>query len=172
MTNLPKSASPSEPRTLAQEFLKSVEALLDWMNGNDLSADHAESCPEDYERLDDLLPKFRASIAAEPRRDELQHFIDRWTNPEDLLGKAGMTVLIKLLLKERAARASAAPLKQTRAALMEKALLKVSTTQFKWSGTTQNQWYYENKERLAELLVDFAERASLPQPSAGQTEGK
>ncbi len=35
----------------AREFVEATEALLDWMNGNDLVADHADQRPKDYERL-------------------------------------------------------------------------------------------------------------------------
>lgn len=35
----------------AGEFVKATEALVDWMNGNDMSADHAEQKPEDHKRL-------------------------------------------------------------------------------------------------------------------------
>ena len=35
----------------AREFVEATVLLLDWMNGNDMSADHAEQKPEDYKRL-------------------------------------------------------------------------------------------------------------------------
>lgn len=35
----------------SREFVAAVEALLDWMNGNDMSADHADQKPQDYKRL-------------------------------------------------------------------------------------------------------------------------
>lgn len=65
-------ATSARARTLAdalrdgREFLAAAEALLDWMNGNDLSADHADQKPEDYERLCAALEKFSAALAALP----------------------------------------------------------------------------------------------------------
>ena len=46
-----------------KEFLEAAEAVFDWMNGNDLSADHAEQRPGDFERISVALVKFRAAIA-------------------------------------------------------------------------------------------------------------
>lgn len=46
-----------------KEFLEAAEAVFDWMNGNDLSADHAEQRPGDFERVSSALVKFRAAIA-------------------------------------------------------------------------------------------------------------
>lgn len=43
--------SPEEIEAAAREFLAATELLCDWMNGNDISADHSDQKPEDYERL-------------------------------------------------------------------------------------------------------------------------
>ena len=47
----------------AEEFLRAADALFDWMNGCDLSADHRDSKPEDFARLCAALPAFRAALA-------------------------------------------------------------------------------------------------------------
>lgn len=43
--------SPEEIESAAREFLVATELLCDWMNGNDLSSDHAEQKPEDCRRM-------------------------------------------------------------------------------------------------------------------------
>lgn len=47
-----------------EEFLAAVEGLLDWMNANDLTADHKDQCPEDFHRLVSAMIAFRAALAA------------------------------------------------------------------------------------------------------------
>ena len=47
----------------AREFLPAVEALLDWMSGNDLSADHADQRPDDYTRLCVSLERMQAALS-------------------------------------------------------------------------------------------------------------
>lgn len=44
-------------------FLKAVEALCDWMNGNDLSADHESQKPEDFKAICESMVAFRAALA-------------------------------------------------------------------------------------------------------------
>ena len=44
------------------EFLAATEALLNWMNGNDLSADHADQCPADYDRLCTALESIQEAL--------------------------------------------------------------------------------------------------------------
>lgn len=46
----------------AREFVEATEALLDWMNGNDMSADHAEQKPEDYKRLCAALERINSIL--------------------------------------------------------------------------------------------------------------
>lgn len=43
-------------------FLNAVEALCDWMNGRDLSSDHADQKPADYKALCEAMPAFRAAL--------------------------------------------------------------------------------------------------------------
>jgi len=45
-------------------FLMAAEAVFDWMNGNDLSADHKKAHPEDFKQVSETLLAFRAAIAA------------------------------------------------------------------------------------------------------------
>lgn len=63
-----ESASPRDELVMlkeaGREFLEAAEAVFDWMNGNDLSADHSEQKPEDFERVSEALVKFRALLAA------------------------------------------------------------------------------------------------------------
>jgi hypothetical protein len=56
------AASP-DLYTHGAEFMGAVEALCDWMNGNDLSADHAEQKPGDFKRLSVAMEAFRAALA-------------------------------------------------------------------------------------------------------------
>lgn len=50
-------------RTNGREFIEAAEAVFDWMNGNDLSADHEEQHPDDFERVSKALVAFRAALA-------------------------------------------------------------------------------------------------------------
>lgn len=50
-------------RKTASEFLEAVEALCDWMNGNDLSADHADQCPEDFECLCRTMEALQSALS-------------------------------------------------------------------------------------------------------------
>ncbi len=59
----PASVALDELRREGAAFLEAVEALLDWMNGNDLSADHEDQQPKDYARVCATLTSFRAAIA-------------------------------------------------------------------------------------------------------------
>lgn len=43
-------------------FLADVDCLCDWLNAQDISADHAESKPEDFDRLCDSMTEFRATL--------------------------------------------------------------------------------------------------------------
>jgi len=45
-------------------FLKAVEALCDWMNGNEIAADHKAAKPDDFNRLCETMVSFRSSIAS------------------------------------------------------------------------------------------------------------
>ncbi len=45
-------------------FLEAVEALCDWINGNDVVADYAIACPDDYERVSETMVKFRNTLKA------------------------------------------------------------------------------------------------------------
>ncbi len=49
-------------REASSEFVEATEALLDWMNNCDLSADHHSAQPEDYERLCDALERIQAAL--------------------------------------------------------------------------------------------------------------
>jgi len=50
-------------RTSGREFMEAAEAVFDWMNGNDLSADHEEQHPEDFARVSKALVAFRAALS-------------------------------------------------------------------------------------------------------------
>jgi hypothetical protein len=43
-------------------FLHAVEELCDWMNGCDLSSDHADQKPNSYQALCEAMPAFRAAL--------------------------------------------------------------------------------------------------------------
>lgn len=43
-------------------FHEATERLLDWMNGNDLSADHAEQKPADFQALSSSLVAFADAL--------------------------------------------------------------------------------------------------------------
>ena len=58
--------SPDEIEKAAREFLAAAESLCDWMNGNDLAADHAGQKPEDYERLCTTMERLQAALGDEP----------------------------------------------------------------------------------------------------------
>lgn len=45
-----------------QEYLVASEAVFDWMNGNDLSADHEEQCPRDFARVCKAIVEFRSAL--------------------------------------------------------------------------------------------------------------
>ena len=51
-----------------KEFLEAAEAVFDWMNGNDLSADHEEQKPDDFKRVSEALVAFRTALAALPAK--------------------------------------------------------------------------------------------------------
>jgi hypothetical protein len=51
-------------RAKGQEFLEAAEAVFDWMNGNDLSADHEEQRPDDFRRVSEALVAFRTALAS------------------------------------------------------------------------------------------------------------
>lgn len=53
----------SDIRTKGREFLEAAEAVFDWMNGNDLSADHEAQHPEDFDRVSSALVAFRAALS-------------------------------------------------------------------------------------------------------------
>lgn len=63
------STASGEPvaslRKSGQEFLEAAEAVFDWMNGNDLSADHEEQKPDDFERVSKALVEFRAALSSD-----------------------------------------------------------------------------------------------------------
>lgn len=63
------SSASGEPvaslRKSGQEFLEAAEAVFDWMNGNDLSADHEEQKPDDFERVSKALVEFRAALSSD-----------------------------------------------------------------------------------------------------------
>ena len=50
-------------RASGREFMEAAEAVFDWMNGNDLSADHEEQHPDDFERVSKALVAFRAALS-------------------------------------------------------------------------------------------------------------
>jgi hypothetical protein len=54
----------NEIEAAAREFLPDVEALLDWMNGCDVSADHAADKPEEFKKLCRSLERMQAAIRA------------------------------------------------------------------------------------------------------------
>ena len=54
--------TPSDLMREVREFHASVELLLDWMNGNDLAADHADQKPEDFARLSSSLERLSAKL--------------------------------------------------------------------------------------------------------------
>ena len=57
-------------REAGLEFYKATSALLDWMNGNDMSADHHASKPDDFGRLNDALEAFSAVIVPLPTPEQ------------------------------------------------------------------------------------------------------
>lgn len=59
---------PTEIEAAAREMLPAVESLLDWMNGCDLAADHAESKPDDFSRLCTALERMQAALSQTPRK--------------------------------------------------------------------------------------------------------
>jgi len=61
----PDDAPSPEPIVdgAAREFMGAAEALLDWMNGNELVADQKRQRPKDYERLCATMVALRAALA-------------------------------------------------------------------------------------------------------------
>ncbi|AXV16467.1 hypothetical protein CYG48_12685 [Neorhizobium sp. SOG26] len=53
----------------ARDFMGATEALLDWMNGNELAADHKRQRPEDFERLCTTMQALHAALASEGQAD-------------------------------------------------------------------------------------------------------
>ena len=47
----------------AREFVSATEAVLDWMNGNELCADHANQKPEEYHRMCCALGRIQNVLA-------------------------------------------------------------------------------------------------------------
>lgn len=43
-------------------FLLAVEALCDWMNDNDMAADHQDQRPDDFKRVSETMERFRATL--------------------------------------------------------------------------------------------------------------
>jgi hypothetical protein len=52
----------SEIYTTGEDFLKAVDKLCDWMNGNDLSWDHSTQRPDDFNHLCRAMTAFRAAL--------------------------------------------------------------------------------------------------------------
>lgn len=48
----------------AREYLEATEAVFDWMNNNDIVADHAEARPDDYKRVNEAIAELRLALAA------------------------------------------------------------------------------------------------------------
>lgn len=61
---MPKK-SPDEIEAASRDFLAATEKLCDWMNGNDLVADHADQKPEDYERFCAAMERLQAALGEE-----------------------------------------------------------------------------------------------------------
>lgn len=62
-------ASDKRVRALEEavrEYMAAVERAFDWMNGNDLVADHSEQCPEDYDRINAASERLRAALEPQP----------------------------------------------------------------------------------------------------------
>ena len=54
---------------VGREFHEAVEDLCDWMNNNDLSADHKDQKPQDFERLCQAMIKHRVALARQRQKE-------------------------------------------------------------------------------------------------------
>lgn len=61
------TAEKAKLHKTGQEYLVASEAVFDWMNGNDLSADHEEQCPQDFARVCKAIVEFRSALETEGR---------------------------------------------------------------------------------------------------------
>ncbi len=63
-STMPKK-SPAEIEASAREFLEATESLCDWMNDNDLSADHAAQQPADFVRFCAAMERLQEALGEE-----------------------------------------------------------------------------------------------------------
>lgn len=60
------------------QFLEDVDALCDWLNGSDISADHAAQKPDDFKRLCSSMAAFRASLSTPVSQKEAVPVAWQW----------------------------------------------------------------------------------------------